>query len=145
MGPNKWANLNVKQDNFNEIIEKFSFLYYFGKLNNYIPNIFSGRSFEYLLIFCESYFMIIICRILVSSDIHLGFGEKLPIRGDDSFVAFDELLGIGREQGVDVCILGNKSDKTSNFFLSWLGVLWLNWIEWAFTWKSGGYGSLRVF
>ena len=60
--------------------------------------------------------MIIICRILVSSDIHLGFGEKLPIRGDDSFVAFDELLGIGREQRVDVCILGNEREITSDFF-----------------------------
>jgi hypothetical protein len=34
-------------------------------------------------------------RILVSSDIHLGYGEKNPERGDDSFNSFDELLGIG--------------------------------------------------
>ena len=45
-------------------------------------------------------------RILVSSDIHLGYGEKNPQRGDDSFNSFDELLGIGVEQGVDMVILG---------------------------------------
>jgi len=45
-------------------------------------------------------------RILVASDVHLGYGEKNPERGDDSFNSFDELLGIGVEQGVDMVILG---------------------------------------
>lgn len=45
-------------------------------------------------------------RILVASDIHLGYGEKHPERGDDSFNSFDELMGIGVEQGVDMVILG---------------------------------------
>ena len=36
-------------------------------------------------------------RILISSDIHLGYAEKDPERGVDSFNSFDELLGIGEE------------------------------------------------
>jgi len=45
-------------------------------------------------------------RILVTSDIHLGYGEKHPERGDDSFNSFDELLGIGVENSVDIVVLG---------------------------------------
>ena len=45
-------------------------------------------------------------RILVSSDIHLGYAEKDPVRGDDSFKSFDELLRIGVEQEVDMVLLG---------------------------------------
>ena len=41
-------------------------------------------------------------RILVSSDIHLGYAEKDAERGLDSFNSFDELLGIGVERGVDM-------------------------------------------
>ena len=44
-------------------------------------------------------------RILVSSDIHLGYAEKDPVRGDDSFKTFDELLCLGREQEVDLVLL----------------------------------------
>ena len=45
-------------------------------------------------------------RILVSSDIHLGYAEKDPERGVDSFNSFDELLGIGEKEGVDMVLLG---------------------------------------
>ena len=45
-------------------------------------------------------------RILVSSDIHLGYAEKDPNKGDDSFRSFDELLRIGVEQEVDMVLLG---------------------------------------
>ena len=45
-------------------------------------------------------------RILVSSDIHLGYAEKDPVKGDDSFKSFDELLRIGVEQEVDMVLLG---------------------------------------
>ena len=41
-------------------------------------------------------------RILISSDIHLGYAEKDAERGLDSFNSFDELLGIGVERGVDM-------------------------------------------
>ena len=45
-------------------------------------------------------------RILVTSDIHLGYGEKHPERGNDSFNSFDELLEIGVQHGVDIVVLG---------------------------------------
>ena len=45
-------------------------------------------------------------RILVSSDIHLGYGEKDPVKGDDSFKSFNELLGIGVKEEVDMVLLG---------------------------------------
>ena len=44
--------------------------------------------------------------MLISSDIHLGYAEKDQERGNDSFNSFDELLGIGVEQNVDMVILG---------------------------------------
>ena len=45
-------------------------------------------------------------RILVSSDIHLGYAEKDSERADDSFISFDELLGVGVKEGVDMVLLG---------------------------------------
>eukprot|EP00088_Acartia_fossae_P037779 TRINITY_DN3901_c0_g1_i1.p1 TRINITY_DN3901_c0_g1~~TRINITY_DN3901_c0_g1_i1.p1 ORF type:complete len:723 (-),score=196.87 TRINITY_DN3901_c0_g1_i1:413-2581(-) len=45
-------------------------------------------------------------RILVASDIHLGYGEKMAERSMDSFNSFDELLQIGKDNSVDMCILG---------------------------------------
>ena len=45
-------------------------------------------------------------RILISSDIHLGYAEKDPERGVDSFNSFDELLGIGVKEEVDMVLLG---------------------------------------
>jgi len=58
-------------------------------------------------------------RILVTSDIHLGYGEKHPERGNDSFNSFDELLEIGVQHGVDIVVLGgdlfheNKPTRSS--------------------------------
>lgn len=31
-------------------------------------------------------------KILIATDIHLGYGEKDAIRGNDSLVAFEEIL-----------------------------------------------------
>jgi len=45
-------------------------------------------------------------RILVATDIHLGYGEKNEERAEDSFRSFAELLDIGLEQGVDLVVLG---------------------------------------
>ena len=36
-----------------------------------------------------------VIKILVATDIHLGYGEKHPVKAEDSFVTFDEILGIG--------------------------------------------------
>ena len=43
---------------------------------------------------------------MVCFETYLGYCEKHPERGDDSFNIFDELMGIGVEQGVDMVILG---------------------------------------
>ena len=45
-------------------------------------------------------------RILISSDIHLGYAEKAVEKGDDSFNSFDELLNIGVKNEVDMVLLG---------------------------------------
>ncbi|KAJ3060603.1 Double-strand break repair protein mre11a, partial [Podochytrium sp. JEL0797] len=45
-------------------------------------------------------------RILVATDNHLGYLEKDPIRGNDSFEAFHEILTIARDKKVDFILLG---------------------------------------
>jgi double-strand break repair protein MRE11 len=60
-------------------------------------------------------------RILVASDIHLGYNEKDHIRGEDSFNAFEELMKIAVERKVDFVLLGgdlfhdNKPSPKSMF------------------------------
>ena len=39
-------------------------------------------------------------KILVSTDNHLGFNEECPIRGDDSFVSFEEVLQLAQKEQV---------------------------------------------
>ena len=45
-----------------------------------------------------------VLSILIASDIHLGYAED-PIRGDDSFNSFEEVLAIACEQRVDMVLL----------------------------------------
>lgn len=45
-------------------------------------------------------------RVLISSDLHLGFLEKDPIRKDDSFAALEEILSIARDEKVDFILFG---------------------------------------
>ncbi|CAG2100516.1 unnamed protein product [Medioppia subpectinata] len=45
-------------------------------------------------------------RILVASDIHLGYNERHAERGNDSFLAFEEVLSIAKEEDVDLLLLG---------------------------------------
>ena len=40
-------------------------------------------------------------KILVTTDTHMGFMERDPIRGDDSFETFEEILKIGKDNKVD--------------------------------------------
>lgn len=47
-----------------------------------------------------------VLKILVTTDNHLGFMEKDPERGMDSFVAFEEALEIARQEEVDLILLG---------------------------------------
>ncbi|KAG0196681.1 Double-strand break repair protein mre11a [Mortierella sp. GBA30] len=44
--------------------------------------------------------------ILVATDNHLGYLEKDPVRGDDSFHAFEEILEIAAKSEVDMILLG---------------------------------------
>ncbi|KAJ1502252.1 Double-strand break repair protein mre11a, partial [Coelomomyces lativittatus] len=45
-------------------------------------------------------------RILFATDNHLGFMEKDPIRGEDSFNTFEEILKLAQEHNVDMLLLG---------------------------------------
>lgn len=45
-------------------------------------------------------------QILVATDIHLGYMEKDPIRGNDSIIAFEEILKEARTRNVDFLLLG---------------------------------------
>ncbi|KAL2256230.1 hypothetical protein VTK26DRAFT_1965 [Humicola hyalothermophila] len=45
-------------------------------------------------------------RILVSTDNHVGFEERDPIRKDDSWRTFDEIMGLARTEDVDMVLLG---------------------------------------
>ena len=40
-------------------------------------------------------------RILIASDMHLGYAEKDPIRGDDSFNTFEEIFIKANEHQVE--------------------------------------------
>ncbi|RKP05540.1 Mre11 DNA-binding presumed domain-containing protein [Thamnocephalis sphaerospora] len=44
--------------------------------------------------------------ILVATDNHLGYMEKDPVRGQDSFQTFEEILRIAQERQVDMVLLG---------------------------------------
>jgi len=39
-------------------------------------------------------------RILVSSDNHVGYAERDPVRGDDSYTTFNEIMEIARDRDV---------------------------------------------
>ena len=43
---------------------------------------------------------------MISTDNHLGYKEKHPYRGNDSFEAFEEVLKIAKHNSVDFLILG---------------------------------------
>uniref|UniRef100_A0A9L0TUX9 MRE11 homolog, double strand break repair nuclease n=1 Tax=Equus caballus TaxID=9796 RepID=A0A9L0TUX9_HORSE len=45
-------------------------------------------------------------KILVATDIHLGFMEKDAVRGNDTFVTLDEILRLAQENQVDFILLG---------------------------------------
>lgn len=46
-----------------------------------------------------------IVRILVATDNHLGFMEKDPVRGADSFITFEEILKTAKEKKVDLNLI----------------------------------------
>ncbi|KAJ4288816.1 meiotic recombination [Collariella sp. IMI 366227] len=60
-------------------------------------------------------------RILVSTDNHVGFEERDPIRKDDSWRTFDEVMQLARTEDVDMVLLGgdlfheNKPSRKSMY------------------------------
>lgn len=60
-------------------------------------------------------------RILISTDNHVGFEERDPIRKDDSWRTFDEIMQLARSQDVDMVLLGgdlfhdNKPSRKSMY------------------------------
>lgn len=62
-----------------------------------------------------------IVRILIATDCHVGYLEKDPIRGMDSFKAFEEVLETAREKDVDLVLLAgdlfheNKPSRMTMF------------------------------
>ncbi|XP_011187962.1 double-strand break repair protein MRE11 [Zeugodacus cucurbitae] len=47
-----------------------------------------------------------VLRILVATDNHLGYAEKNAVRGDDSFITFEEILQMAVQEDVDFILLG---------------------------------------
>ncbi|XP_068001601.1 double-strand break repair protein MRE11 isoform X1 [Melanerpes formicivorus] len=45
-------------------------------------------------------------KILIATDIHLGYMEKDPVRGNDTFVTFNEILEQAQKHEVDFILLG---------------------------------------
>lgn len=45
-------------------------------------------------------------KILVATDIHLGYGEKNPTLAEDSFNTFEEILQVANSRDVDFILLG---------------------------------------
>lgn len=47
-----------------------------------------------------------IFNIMLATDVHLGYNECDPVRGNDSFIAFEEVLTLAKEHDVDLILLG---------------------------------------
>lgn len=53
-------------------------------------------------------------RILIATDSHVGYNERDPIRGDDSWKSFAEVMGIAKEQDVDMVLLSGDLFHENN-------------------------------
>jgi len=60
-------------------------------------------------------------RILVATDNHVGYNERDPIRGDDSWKSFHEVMCLAKEKDVDMVLLAgdlfhdNKPSRKSMY------------------------------
>ncbi|EPS35139.1 hypothetical protein H072_11560 [Dactylellina haptotyla CBS 200.50] len=60
-------------------------------------------------------------RILLATDNHVGYNERDPIRGDDSWKSFHEVMGLAKEHDVDMVLLAgdlfhdNKPSRKSMY------------------------------
>lgn len=55
-----------------------------------------------------------VMKIMVATDNHLGFNEKDPVRGNDSFIAFEEILQHAVANDVDFILLGGDLFHDAN-------------------------------
>lgn len=55
-----------------------------------------------------------VLKILVATDNHLGYGEKDTIRGDDSYITFEEILEYAVNNEVDMILLGGDLFHDAN-------------------------------
>ena len=44
-------------------------------------------------------------RILISTDNHVGYNERDPVRGNDSWQTFDEIMQLAKTEDVDMVLL----------------------------------------
>ena len=49
-----------------------------------------------------------VLKVLIATDIHLGYGEKHSEKAMDSFITFEEILQIGKDKEVDFVLLGKN-------------------------------------
>ena len=59
-------------------------------------------------------------RIIVSTDNHVGYLERDPLRGSDSFLAFEEVLATARRTRADLVLLAGDlfhENKPSRYTL----------------------------
>ena len=47
-------------------------------------------------------------KVLIATDIHLGYGEKHAEKALDTFITFEEILQIAKEKEVDFVLLGRN-------------------------------------
>ena len=58
---------------------------------------------------------------MVSTDNHVGYNERDPVRGDDSWKSFEEVMGLAQDHDVDMVLLAgdlfheNKPSRKSMF------------------------------
>lgn len=58
---------------------------------------------------------------MIATDNHVGYGERDPIRGDDSWKAFDEIMTTAKQRDVDMVLLAgdlfheNKPSRKSMY------------------------------
>jgi hypothetical protein len=48
-------------------------------------------------------------RILVATDNHVGYAERDPVRGDDSYTTFNEIMELAKERDVSpICCFADN-------------------------------------
>lgn len=66
-------------------------------------------------------------KILVATDIHLGFMEKDAVRGNDTFVTLDEILRLAQENDVSLVFIFAISTKfLSLLFFPFRGLFYMS-------------------